>query len=239
MVGQLEKPLVNGKAAKPRCFKNLKINNLPVIWRNHKKAWMTAAAMEEWLNMFNAKMKKANRNAILFIDNSICHPKVTLSNVKIAWFPANATSVQPMDMGVIYTFRSHYRRFLTRSPILNLEADSAYALARSVSVLDAVNWIGLIVKKSKAETVTKCFAKAGFGESDVADNLGKASENITAISNPCQGKELSCYTKDFVRSDGNLATHYSFELATALLAVRNKNEDVEDEEEEGREAAAR
>jgi hypothetical protein len=25
----------NGKAAKPRCFKNLKINNLPVIWRNN------------------------------------------------------------------------------------------------------------------------------------------------------------------------------------------------------------
>jgi hypothetical protein len=35
----------NGKAAKPRCFKNLKINNLPVILRNNKKAWMTAATI--------------------------------------------------------------------------------------------------------------------------------------------------------------------------------------------------
>jgi hypothetical protein len=40
MVGEMEKPLVIGKAAKPRCFKNLKINNLPVIWKNNKKAWM-------------------------------------------------------------------------------------------------------------------------------------------------------------------------------------------------------
>jgi hypothetical protein len=55
-----------------------------------------------------------------------------------------------------------------------------------------VNWIGLTVKKIKAETVKKCFAKAGFGESDGADNLGKASEDITVISNPCRGKELSC-----------------------------------------------
>jgi hypothetical protein len=31
MVGEI-KPLVNANAAKPRCFKNLKINNLPVIW---------------------------------------------------------------------------------------------------------------------------------------------------------------------------------------------------------------
>jgi hypothetical protein len=41
------------------------------------------------------------------------------------------------------------------------EADSSYALARNVSVLDAVNWIGLAVKKIKAETAEKYFAKAG------------------------------------------------------------------------------
>jgi hypothetical protein len=53
------------------------------------------------------------------------------------------------------------------------------------SVLDAMNWIGLAVKKIKAESVKKCFAMAGFGESDVADNLEEASENIAAISNIC------------------------------------------------------
>jgi hypothetical protein len=37
MVGDMENPLVAGKAAKLRCFKNLKINNLPVIRRNNKK----------------------------------------------------------------------------------------------------------------------------------------------------------------------------------------------------------
>jgi hypothetical protein len=79
--------------------------------------------------------------------------KVTLSNVKISWFPANATRVlQPMDMGVIVKFKSHYRRFLMQSSISNVEeADSSYSLARSVSVLDAANWIGLAMKKIKAE----------------------------------------------------------------------------------------
>jgi hypothetical protein len=56
--------------------------------------------------------------------------------------------------------------------ILNSEdADTSYELVRSVSVLDAVNWIVLAVKKITAGTVRKCFAKARFGESDVADNL--------------------------------------------------------------------
>jgi hypothetical protein len=69
---------------------------------------MTAATMEEWLNMFNAKMKKENRNAILFLDNAVCDSKVTLSNEKISWFPVTATSVlQRMDKGVIYTFKQH------------------------------------------------------------------------------------------------------------------------------------
>jgi hypothetical protein len=109
-------------------------------------------------------MKKENRNVILFLDDATCHPKVTLSNVKIAWFLANATSVlQLMDKGVIYMFKSHYRGFLMQSLISNVEeADSSYALARSVLVLDAVNWIGLAVEKIKAETVKNYFAKAGF-----------------------------------------------------------------------------
>jgi hypothetical protein len=38
MVGETEKPLVIGRAVKPRCFKHLKINNFPVIWRKNKKA---------------------------------------------------------------------------------------------------------------------------------------------------------------------------------------------------------
>jgi hypothetical protein len=62
--------------------------------------------------------------------------------------------------------------------------------------------------------------------------LEEASENIAAISNLCRGKELYCDIKDFVQSDDHLATDYSFEPTTALLAVRNtQNEDVEDEEE--------
>jgi hypothetical protein len=60
-----------------------------------------------------------------------------------------------------------------------------------------------------------------------------------AIYNLCQGKQLSYDTKNSVRSDDHVATHYSFESATALLAVRNtQNKDVEEEEEGGGEAAA-
>jgi hypothetical protein len=140
--------------------------------------------------MFNAKMKKENRKVILFLDNATCHPKTTLSNVKITWFPANVTGeLQPMDMGVIYTLKSHHRRLLMQSLISNVEeTNGSYTPVKSALLLDAVNWIRLALKKIKGETVKKCSAKARFGESDVADNLEEASENIGAISNLCRGK---------------------------------------------------
>jgi hypothetical protein len=86
--------------------RTLEINNSGVVWEKNRKAFIIAATMEEQLNMFNAKMKMENRNCILFLDNATCQPRVTLSNVKISWFSANATSVlQPMHMGVICKFK--------------------------------------------------------------------------------------------------------------------------------------
>jgi hypothetical protein len=101
------------------------------------------------------KITKKSINVVLFLDNASCHPKVTLSKMKIAWFPANATSVShPTDMGVTYTFKPHYRQFLMQFFILNVEeADNSYTFARSVSDLDPVNWIRLAIKKIKARTV--------------------------------------------------------------------------------------
>jgi hypothetical protein len=43
------------------------------------------------------------------------------------------------------------------------------------------------VKKIKAETVKKCFAKAGFGESDTADYLKDASDTISVLFSFSQG----------------------------------------------------
>jgi hypothetical protein len=47
MTGEMEKPLAIGSYTKPRCFKNINTNELPVVWKSNKKAWMTTALMEE------------------------------------------------------------------------------------------------------------------------------------------------------------------------------------------------
>jgi hypothetical protein len=65
MAGEIRKPLVIDKSKKPRCFKNMDISSLPVIWKFNKKAWMTTEIMEQWLRYFNADMRSQNRNVLI------------------------------------------------------------------------------------------------------------------------------------------------------------------------------
>ena len=55
MEGDFEKPLVIGRAAVPRCTKNVK--ELPVTWKHNKKSWMNSHIFTEWVTEFNHKMK--------------------------------------------------------------------------------------------------------------------------------------------------------------------------------------
>ena len=48
MTGEKLPPLVIGKSANPRCFKNVK--NLPVPYEANSKAWMTSTLFEKWLS---------------------------------------------------------------------------------------------------------------------------------------------------------------------------------------------
>ena len=121
MTGEIEKPVVIGKSACPRPFRHLDRNSFPVNWRSNKKAWMTSAIMEEWILSFNERMKSQSRKVILFLDNATCHPRIDLSNVKLAYFPPNTTSVtQPIDQGIIYTLKSFYRKFVLQSLVAKI-----------------------------------------------------------------------------------------------------------------------
>lgn len=165
MEGDFEKTLVIGKAIKPRCFKNLDMKKLPVMWRHNQKSWMTQSIMNEWLTELNKDMKKQKRNILLFMDNAKCHPiDSNFSNLKIKFLPPNTTAFcQPMDQGIIQTFKLRYRKMQMQKLVSKMSGVvSVRDLIKSLNVLDAVNWINMAVKEVKRSTVQKCFAKAGF-----------------------------------------------------------------------------
>jgi hypothetical protein len=78
MTGEMEQPLVTGNSARPRCFKNININELPVVWKSNKKACMTTALMEEWLKGFSERMRQQKRHILLFLYSATYHPHLEL-----------------------------------------------------------------------------------------------------------------------------------------------------------------
>ena len=136
-IGEYKRPLVIGRAAKPRCFRNLGNDRLPVIWKFNKKTWMTTVLFDDWLRGFNKKMKSQKRNVVLILDNAPDHPRRDV--------------------------KAHYKTRLLRAALGKIgSAKSVAEVQKSVNVLDACHWAASAVKAVKATTVEKFFAKCGI-----------------------------------------------------------------------------
>ncbi|XP_053989837.1 jerky protein homolog-like, partial [Hylaeus volcanicus] len=117
------KPLVIGKARKPRCFKGFKN---PLDYDNSKSAWMTLPIFTHWFNTCFVKQVRifCNENnlpkqAILLVDNCTAHgssiePLQSDDQQIICYFlPPNVTAIlQPMDQGPIKITKLKYRNLL-------------------------------------------------------------------------------------------------------------------------------
>ncbi|GFQ87580.1 tigger transposable element-derived protein 1 [Trichonephila clavata] len=134
------KPLVINKSKQPRSFKGININNLSVYWNANKKAWVTATLFTDWFsNRFVPDVKKyllqkgLPFKVLLLLDNAPGHPKyLQYENVEIVFLPKNTTSIlQPLDQGIISTFKALYIKRAFRYILDQLEND------RSLSVIDA------------------------------------------------------------------------------------------------------
>lgn len=172
MAGESEKLLVIGKAARPRAFRKLNLNSLPVTWRSNKKAWMTTELMTEFLKMFDKRMGLQKRKVLLFLDNATSHPSdLKLKNVKIHFLPPNTTAFcQPLDQGIIKTFKTFYRSAILKHILSRMDSvDSIEELAKSINVLDVVYFIDKAWQKVTPTTIQNCFRKAGFTTSIVPE----------------------------------------------------------------------
>ena len=116
---------VIGKSSRPRCFKNLDLKKFPVTWRNNKKSWMSSEIFSEWITDINDKMRKKQRQIIMFLDNATVHRNIKLSHVKLEFFPANTTSkLQPLDLGIIRAMKARYRKNLMRRLLAGIETSA-------------------------------------------------------------------------------------------------------------------
>lgn len=165
------KPLLIYLSENPRPLKGLNKNQLPVIWRSNKKAWMTKATFEDWFkNHFCTEVKKYLRDtnlsnkALLILDNAPGHP-ANLSelseDVMIEYLPKNTTTlIQPMDQGAIATFKAYYLRRTLRQLIKETDGKSSIkTFWKNYNIMDAVHSISESWKELKLTTMNHVWKK--------------------------------------------------------------------------------
>ena len=165
--GGKEVAVVIGRAENPRCFRGVNKSHLPVRYYSQKKAWMSAEILDKILTTINHKLSSTNRFILLFMDNAGCHPeefKNRYSNIKIVFLPPNTTSkLQPLDLGIIQNFKTHYRSLLLKYVLTKIDqCNSASEVVRSVDILTAIRWVARAWESVSPETISKCFQKAGI-----------------------------------------------------------------------------
>lgn len=227
------KLLVIGKSTKPRCFKNVK--KLPVNYAANKKAWMTSSIFEDELRKWDKELASKKRKILLLVDNCTAHPKLNLTNINLVFFPPNCTSVlQPMDQGVIRSFKCHYRKQLLKKIIVCMDT----AQPVNVTILDAIQYLVNAWREVTPRTISRCFRKAKLSpavpDDDEEDDL-PLSEWINGFNVNRNDSQLNLDGYESV--DDQVETFEMLSDAEIVNEVKNMEAELnaEEEEDEGEE----
>ena len=153
------RPLVIGKAQKPRCFKQFN-PNLYCDYYANKKAWIVNGILQEFLVSFNRRMVREKRSVLLLMDNAPSHifPD-NLTNVRCEFLPPSTTShLQPMDAGIINAYKAHYRGYLVRFIVDAIDGGRP----TRVEISDAIRWTKLSWDALTADTIINCWRHTGI-----------------------------------------------------------------------------
>ncbi|KAM4045427.1 tigger transposable element-derived protein 1-like [Anomaloglossus baeobatrachus] len=128
------KPMLVYQAENPRALKGISKGQLPVIWKSNRKAWSGIVP------------PKISFKVLLILDNAPGHPAHLDDfnpNVKVVYLPPNTTAlIQPMDQGVIATFKAFYLRRVIGNALAATGKNKDLTLKdfwKTYNILDAVN----------------------------------------------------------------------------------------------------
>lgn len=150
------KPLLIYHSENPRALKGYNKKDLPVIWRSNKKGWMTTAINQDYVGSLSselaeyAKRKNLDNKFLLLVDNCPSHPPAMedwADNIEVLFTPPNTTAlIQPMDQGIIATFKAYYQRRTMQQLIDGTDGEgmptikqwwSAYNIKKGIYNIDA------------------------------------------------------------------------------------------------------
>ncbi|UYV72204.1 hypothetical protein LAZ67_9002170 [Cordylochernes scorpioides] len=183
------KPLLVNRSLKPRALKGKDLNTLPVHWMANKKAWVTTAIFTEWFNKcfvpeVEDYMKEMGLEfkILLILDNAPGHPNLEHPNIKVVFFPPNTTSlIQPLDQGIISTFKKYYVKFAFQFIFDKLESDTITVTEvwKQFNILNCVDHVALAIAEIKSQTLNACW-KAAWPECVSKRNESNRTKILTS-----------------------------------------------------------
>lgn len=226
------KPLIIGKSAKPRCFKN--VRSFPIPYRANQKAWMTNDLFVEWLKLLNSDMERQKRKILLFVDNCTAHNSIpVLSHVKVEFLPVNTTSMlQPLDQGIIKNFKTFYRKEVVSQLLSCIEDQSEL----KITVLTAMNIADKAWRNITQSTIRNCFRACGFitPNNQYEDDVNDFSVHVNPIqwNRLLQNEENDVTFDDFVHCDDDVVVAEILTDNDIVCTATDEADEVEDDDEE-------
>jgi hypothetical protein len=201
--GKKEQVWCIGKSKNPRCFKKINRKLLRIEYRYNKTKWMTGIIMEEYLQWLDNKMRGANRKVLLLLDNFSGHElgvelvggKQGLSNIRVEWLPPNTTSHwQPLDQGIIASFKTIYRKEWILYMLRQYEANKDPN--KTVNLLKSIQWTRKAWDQVTDTTIQRCWWKSTIIKKPIDQDLQAQMTTLQAqitrlpIINPLSADEF-------------------------------------------------
>lgn len=179
------KPLIIGKFAKPRCFKDFDLDK-HVCYENSARAWMTSDIFKKWLRKLNADFKKTDKKILLLLDNCPAHTigDMFCSHIELLFLPKNTTGIlQPMDRGIIKNFKAAFNNYKMSNIIEKMEDcdKTVFEAYKSINLKDAIIFTVLAWESVKNDTIYNCFKHLIKGEN--YNNIETTDVHPTVVDN--------------------------------------------------------
>lgn len=165
------KPLLIHRSKKPRALKGSNTETLPVIWRHNKKAWMTRVEFVEWFsNYFVPFVRDYNEEhnlhnkALLILDNFAGHPTNICDmypHIRVVFLPPKTTSImQPMDQGIIASFKAMYLRATVKHLVAHLSENlDIHSYCKEFNIKNALHAIDAAWSEISSSTMQNAWKR--------------------------------------------------------------------------------
>ncbi|XP_066875983.1 tigger transposable element-derived protein 1-like isoform X3 [Kogia breviceps] len=240
------KPLLVYHSENPRALKNIAKGSLPVVWKSNPKAWVTQAIFQDWFfHHFIPEVEKyclekdVPFNILLLLDNAPGHPPFMDDfhpNVKVVHLPLNTTAlIQPMDQGVIATFKKYYLRHTFRQAVKASDESGTtlrqfwkdYNIYKAIKNIDfAWSEVTAVTMNGVWKNLCPKFVHDFRGFEKVDEESKEVFSNLVALS---EKLELDLQEDDFIEL---LAVQHEELTNEDLMELEAQRKDEEGQEEE-------